>query len=66
MEYIREGSSLPVPFNIIPTPHSLFRLGKLVFEMILKRKMRKESPEEIEANNIPNGNLPNVIFFLKR
>jgi len=26
MEYIREGSPLPVPFNIIPTPHSALQL----------------------------------------
>ncbi|CAF3440747.1 unnamed protein product [Rotaria socialis] len=31
MEYIQEGGTLPVPFNIIPTPKSIFYLYQRIF-----------------------------------
>jgi hypothetical protein len=31
MEFIKEGSVLPIPFNIIPTPASMYDLIKKVF-----------------------------------
>ena len=66
MEYIKEGATLPVPFNIIPTPYSIYNLGKKFFNFIIKRGTDKKDPEEIEANNIrpSNGKLPNVLNIL--
>jgi len=62
MEYIREGSVLPIPFNIIPTPSLVYEGFCTVFG---KRKVVKELRFEnfSSANvgprinvNIANGN----------
>lgn len=40
MEYIKEGSTLPVPFNLIPTPKGVYLVSKKVFYYIWnKRKL---------------------------
>jgi hypothetical protein len=30
MEYIRDEATLPIPFNIVPTPKSLIRIGQCI------------------------------------
>jgi len=30
MEYIRDEATLPIPFNIVPTPKSLIRIGQYI------------------------------------
>ena len=48
MEYIKEGSTLPVPLNIIPTPKSIHS----IFNKILKFWKRKYSEKpEIDLQN---------------
>jgi hypothetical protein len=37
MEYIRDGSTLPVPFNIIPTPKSLIDIFRNIKKRIQQR-----------------------------
>ena len=63
MEYIREGSVLPIPFNIIPTPSLVYEGFCTVFG---KRKEVKELRFEnfSSANvapklnvNVANGNV---------
>jgi hypothetical protein len=65
MEYIKEGSTLAVPFNLIPTPQSLVRFYKWSKTKITKPKYSNESRmEEIEIdvrhgrNNNNNGAIP--------
>jgi hypothetical protein len=36
MQYIKDGGTLPVPFNTIPTPKSFYYLCKKLFKMIQK------------------------------
>ncbi|CAF1249920.1 unnamed protein product, partial [Didymodactylos carnosus] len=43
MEYIKEGATLPVPFNIIPTPKSLYYLYQ---KIIQRKKLRKRHQRE--------------------
>jgi hypothetical protein len=57
MEYIKEGSTLAVPFNLIPTPQSLVRFYKWVKMKLTKPKYTNESRiEEIEINVRPGRN----------
>lgn len=57
MEYIKEGSTLAVPFNLIPTPQSLVRFYKWSKTKMVKSKYQNESRiEEIEINVRPGRN----------
>lgn len=47
MEYIKEGSTLPIPFNIIPTPKSILLMIKRIKNFITKDK---EKPSEDAFN----------------
>ena len=55
MQYIKEGGSLPVPFNIIPTP-------KTMFNLIKKIRITKETPKpRMELNDLTlNGKQPKM------
>ena len=46
MQYIKDGFTLPVPFNLIPVPASIFKLIKKCFKSI-KEKRTKESVNQI-------------------
>lgn len=49
MEYIKEGSTLPIPFNIIPTPKSIILMVKRFKDFITKEKEKTNE----EAYNVP-------------
>ena len=51
MQYIKEGGSLPVPFNIIPTPKTIFNLIKK-----LKKSKETRPKARIELNDLPSKN----------
>ncbi|XP_014382176.1 LOW QUALITY PROTEIN: short transient receptor potential channel 2-like [Alligator sinensis] len=42
LSYFREGLTLPVPFNVIPTPKSLFYMVRGVFQFICCCKAKKQ------------------------
>ncbi|KAM4796084.1 short transient receptor potential channel 4 [Rhinophrynus dorsalis] len=48
MSYFEEGGTLPTPFNIIPSPKSLWYLFKWVRKQLCKKKMRRK-PESFGA-----------------
>ncbi len=50
MEYIREGSVLPIPFNIIPTP-------SLVYESFCAIFGRHKKPKELKFENFSSANV---------
>lgn len=58
MEYIKDGSVLPIPFNIIPTPALI--IGSMLRIFRCKKKKTSESPsyriEELSHSRL-NGNL---------
>ncbi|XP_037656407.1 short transient receptor potential channel 4 isoform X2 [Choloepus didactylus] len=41
MSYFEEGGTLPTPFNVIPSPKSLWYLVKWMWTHLCKKKMRK-------------------------
>jgi len=69
MEYIRQGSPLPVPFNIVPTPHSALLLITAMYrrwrqwlrDKSNKAERCKPPPSAVENSPIyttrPNGSL---------
>ncbi len=65
MQYIKEGATLPVPFNIIPTPKAFYKFC----EKIYSRFKRNKPNLKIELNNLsqmsasgkPSKNVPNGI-----
>ncbi len=70
MEYIKEGSTLPVPFNLIPTPKAFVIINNKIKEFIKKKK----NPNPIEETRLPqirshlklNGHGPsnsNIVFY---
>jgi hypothetical protein len=53
MEFIKGGGTLPVPFNIIPTPKSIYYLFLKLFNIIFCcRNMKSKSSK---LNNRPNN-----------
>ncbi|XP_058132903.1 short transient receptor potential channel 4 [Dasypus novemcinctus] len=42
MSYFEEGGTLPTPFNVIPSPKSLWYLVKWLWTHLCKKKMRKK------------------------
>ena len=59
MEYIREGATLPVPFNIIPTPKSFYYLFlKLVNLFKKKKKSKKFESSSESAAAAADGGMP--------
>jgi hypothetical protein len=54
MQYIKEGGSLPVPFNIIPTPKTISNSIKKLIEL----KNKKEIPKpKIELNDLTSNGI---------
>jgi hypothetical protein len=53
MEYIRQGGTLPVPFNIIPTPKSFYNLIKRLTYCFSKKKQPPK--QELEMPSIRQG-----------
>ena len=53
MEYIKDGSTLPVPFNIIPTFKSFYLIFKKLKRFVIKKK--KESIDEIPVRERRSG-----------
>ncbi|CAF1556535.1 unnamed protein product [Rotaria magnacalcarata] len=53
MEYIKEGGTLPVPFNIIPTPKSFYYLFRRIFSCVKKLKR----PSTDRSNSMETNNL---------
>jgi len=53
MEYIRQGSPLPVPFNIIPTPHSALLLIAGTFRRW--RHWQRDRSDEAETCSPSSG-----------
>ena len=58
MEYIQEGATLPVPFNIIPTPKSFYYLIKNLIDLVMCR--RKKAEETTEKPKDLNDDLPPI------
>jgi hypothetical protein len=61
MEYIREGATLPVPFNIIPSPKAIIRIFYSIINC--KKRNAKEPKNESDRNkkisqnlNVPDDN----------
>ena len=50
MQYIKEGFTLPAPFNLIPVPSAIYKVIKKSFKY-LKEKNPPETAEETNANN---------------
>ncbi|XP_058404035.1 short transient receptor potential channel 4 isoform X2 [Diceros bicornis minor] len=42
MSYFEEGGTLPTPFNVIPSPKSLWYLIKWIWTQLCKKKMRRK------------------------
>ncbi len=73
MEYIKEGSTLPVPFNIIPTPKSCINIFKKLSNLCNKKShsMSNEEtsipqtrPIKLNANGTSNGLPVELIEFI--
>jgi hypothetical protein len=47
MEFIKEGSTLPIPLNIIPTSYGLYRLFKYVLK-IFKQQSEIDQYEDLQ------------------
>ncbi|CAF1250908.1 unnamed protein product, partial [Didymodactylos carnosus] len=55
MEYIKEGASLPVPFNIVPTPKSIYYLYRRIFQC---GKLRESEQQKINNEQLGHYDLP--------
>ncbi|XP_053312080.1 short transient receptor potential channel 2-like [Spea bombifrons] len=55
LSYFREGLTLPVPFNIIPTPKALFYVIRAIFKFLCCYKPKKK-PEYPPISTISNRN----------
>ena len=49
LEFINQGSTLPIPLNIIPTPHLIWSIIKKIFCII---KYNNEFSSDLPSNNI--------------
>ena len=62
MEFIKDGATLPVPFNLIPTPAIIINLVKRVcckkcFPEV-NRPDNEFNPASMRSNGAPNGAVP--------
>lgn len=46
MEFIKDGSTLPIPFNIIPTPHFIYDAIKLLINLIRRGNSNNNNRNE--------------------
>jgi hypothetical protein len=53
MEYIKEGSTLPVPFNLIPSVQTFYKMFTRIKKLLEIKLTRKKSfeTEEFEFRN---------------
>jgi hypothetical protein len=52
MEYIKEGYTLPVPFNLIPTPLAISYTFKNLWKRIEEKKSKLIKTNSISTNQI--------------
>lgn len=57
MEYIREGATLPVPFNIIPTPKSFYYLFLKLVNLFKKKSKKEMSSSSSEPAAVADGGM---------
>ncbi|MBN3300157.1 TRPC2 protein, partial [Amia calva] len=57
LSYFREGLTMPVPFNIIPSPKALFYLLRGIFRKICCCCTFNKQPDYPPISSISNGNL---------
>jgi hypothetical protein len=48
MEFIKKGSALPIPFNIIPTPYGIFKALKSLFNFFLEEENSEEEDDGLQ------------------
>ena len=57
MQYIKEGATLPVPFNIIPTPKTIIYLVNKVVNLCKKNESKHSvNLNGMASNGRKNGN----------
>ena len=56
MEYIKEGYTLPVPFNLIPTISSIKIMYNLIKSCLKKRAQGDQTNNTANKNNNNNNN----------
>jgi hypothetical protein len=48
MQYINDGGTLAVPFNLVPIPNWFFHLGKSFVELVKRRRRGEDTAQEQE------------------
>jgi hypothetical protein len=61
MQYIKEGFTLPAPFNLIPVPAAIFKIIKNFFKYLKEKKQPDNLGQDNVANQIEKENTSNVI-----
>jgi hypothetical protein len=51
MQYIKDGFTLPAPFNLIPAPNSIFKLLKKFCKYLKEKKTLNINPNENSKEN---------------
>lgn len=62
MSYFEEGGTLPTPFNVIPSPKSLWYLIKWIWTHLCKKKMRRK-PESFGTIGVRTQHVSITLFF---
>ncbi|CAF1291792.1 unnamed protein product [Adineta steineri] len=57
MEFIKDGGTLPVPFNIVPTPKSIYRLFCNIYAWMTKSK-DPTNEQPVESGHSPSAIRP--------
>ena len=74
MQYIKEGATLSVPFNIVPTPKAFINLIKTIANLFKKKEPKKKKEDLPPAPARPGGkrnpnmdaSLNNSVMVLKK
>ncbi len=71
MEFIREGSTLPIPLNLVPTPKSIVLSYKYLINFVKKKKQPMEEINtarhqrraglNMNQTSITNGRVGNLL-----
>ncbi|XP_041465629.1 short transient receptor potential channel 3-like [Lytechinus variegatus] len=59
MSYFEKGATIPVPFNIIPSPKSFYHLYKWVVKQLVRCR---RGPPSRDSNQVPLGERRNGVF----
>jgi hypothetical protein len=51
MEFIKEGFTMPVPFNLVPTPKSFVYGAKRIIDKVLKKDKKYEADVMANGSN---------------